>query len=192
VGGALVAIVLLLIGVLLCWRKLLNRRKGGVPLTGRRPFFSQQPSSQPITPTSLTFPTNSNYIDGTPVTYATQSGWYPQQTTPLTLSGGASAAMQTSAAPQQSDSAPPAVNTWIQRAPVVQQDNYSGLAFQAPHAESSVDPRELYGNAVRGPAHSAAAPMTVTNSASAPAGGASSPAPPYYFTPFESEKTGTV
>ena len=144
VGGALGALVLVLIGVFLC------RRNRGAPNTGQKPLFSQQPSSQPITPTSQTFPTDSNYTGGPPVNNAAQPGWGPQQFAPLTLSGGVAAAGQTSLASQKLDSTPP----WAQRASVTQQDIYVGRAFESLPAEGSVDPRGSYGNILRGLTHS--------------------------------------
>jgi hypothetical protein len=146
VGGALGAIMLGLIGVIL-WRR---KRNAPASSTVRQPFFSQQPSSQPITPTSPAFSTNSNYIGGPPVTHAAQPGWYPQQPAPLTLSEGASAAGQTSTASQQSASTPLAIKTWVERAPVIHQENYGGSGSQSLPTQGSVNPRELYNNAVRG------------------------------------------
>ena len=145
VGGVLGAIALVLIGVFLC------RRNRGARLTGRRPLFNQQPSSQPTTPASLTFPTNSNYIGGPPVTNTAQPEWHPPQFTPFTLSGGSTATDQISPALQQYASTPLAGNTW---APTIQQDNYGGPAFGSLPAEGSVDPRESYGNTLQGPTHS--------------------------------------
>ena len=189
VGGALGALVLILIGVFWC------RHSRGPPLTGQRPLVSHQPSSQPITPASHTFPTNSNYIGGPPVTNASQPGCHPQQLAPFTLSGGATAAGQTSLASQQFTSTQLNVNPRPQRAPVIQQDLYGGLAFGSLPAEESVDPRESHGNTLRGPTHSATA-MTFPYSASEAFGAASSPPPPYSTAPTASEpplpeKTGS-
>ena len=162
VGGVVGAIALVSIGIILC------RRNKKARLIGQRPLFSQQSSSQPITPASLTFPTNSDYIGGPPVTNAAQPGWHPPLFTPFTLSGGATATGQTSPALQQYGSAP-----------LIQQDNSGGPAFGSFPAEGSVDPRESYGNTPQGPTHSAT-PMAFPHSAF---GGASSPPPRYSTAP---------
>lgn len=184
VGGAIGVIVLGLIGVLL-WR-----RKGPyASIPSQQPFIGQQPSSQPITPASQIFPVNLNYIGGPPVTYATQPGRHPQQVAPLTLLEGASTAGQTSTASQQPASTPLAVNMWIQRGPVIHQEDNGGLAGQFLPAEGAVDQIVLCSNGTRGPPHSLAAPMEVPYSPSEASGGASSPAPPYSFTPPLPEKS---
>ena len=106
VGGVLGAIVLGLFGILL-WRR---KRSSPAPSSaGQQSFFGQQPSSQPITPASPTFSTNTSYYGGPPVTYAPQPGWRPQQSTVLALQGGASPPPggQTSSASQRSASSPP-------------------------------------------------------------------------------------
>ena len=183
VGGVLSAIVLFLI-ILLYWR---NRRP---PPIGRRPFIGQQPSSQPITPASLTFSMNSNDIGGFPVTNAAQPGWRPQQLGPLTLSGGPHAAGQTSTASQQYTSTRP--NKLIQRAPDTQQNNYGGPAFQSLPAVGSVDPRGSYDITLRGPTHYAAAPVTAPYAAPDAFEGAPSPPPRYCTAPPVSEKAGRL
>jgi hypothetical protein len=137
--------------------------------------------SQPITPASLTFSMNSNYIGSPPVIPAAQ---HPQQSAPLTLSEGASAAGQTSTAPQQSASTQPAVKT-----PVIHQENDGVPASQSLPVEGSVDPRELYTNVDRGLTNSAAARMTVSYEASEASESASSPALADSFTPPVSDKT---
>lgn len=190
VGGVLGVLSLVLVGVVLYRR---NRRAS---LTSQRPSLSQQPSSQPITPPSLIFPTNSNHIGGHPVTNAAQPGCHPRQLAPVTLSGGATTAGQTSFASQQFASTQPDVNPWTQRAPVIQQDIYGGQAFGSLPAGDSADPRGSHGNTHRGPTDSAAA-MTFPYSASEAFGVAPSPpprystAPPVYEPPV-SEKTGSL
>lgn len=106
VGGVLGAAALGLLGFLF-WR-----RKGGSPAPpspAQQSFFGQQPSSQPITPASPTFSTNTSYLGGLPVTYTPQPVWHPQQSTVLAPQGGTSSPIggQTSAASQQSASPPP-------------------------------------------------------------------------------------
>ena len=183
VGGVLGAVVLVLI-------VLLYRRNRGAPPIGRRPFISQQPSSQPITPASLTFPMNSNDIGGSLVPNAAQSGWRPQQLGPLTLSGGPPAAGQTSIASQQYTST--RLNKWVRRAPNTQQNHYGGPVFQSIPTESSVNPPVSYDNTLRGPTHYTAAPVTVPYSAPDVSGGAPSPPPRYSTAPPVPEKSGLL
>ena len=186
VGGALGALALVLIGVV-----VVLYRRNRAPTTGRRPLFSQQPSSQPITPASQTFPKDSNYLGGPPVTDAAQPGWGPQQFAPFTLSGGASVAGQTSLASQQYGSTPP----WTRRASVIQQDIYGGLAFESLPADGSVDPTGSYGSAFQGSTHSPI-PMSFPYSAAEAYRDVSSPPPRYSSAPPpespESEKAGPL
>ena len=190
VGGVLGAIGFVAIGIVLCRRNMRAR------LTGQRPLFSQRPSSQPITPASPTFPTNSNYIGRPPVTNSAQPGSRPEQLAHFTSSGGATAVGQTNLAPHQSASTPLDVNTWTQRAPIIRQENNEGLAFGSVHAEGSVGPRQSYDNTPRGPTHSAA-PMTLPYSVFEVFEGVATP-PPRYSTvspvsePPVSENTGSV
>ena len=186
VGGVLGAIVLVLIGI------LLGRRKRRATPIGVQPFTSQQPSSQPITPASLTFSMNSNDVGGSPVTNAALQGWHPRQLGPLTLSGGAPSAGQISPASQQFASTRP--SKWIQRAPVILQDNQGGPGFQSLPTEGSVGSRELYGNALRGqgPPRYTEDPMTVPYSPSDASGGALSPPPRYSTAPPVSERSGLL
>lgn len=186
VVGVLGAIVLVLIGILLVRRR---RRARSI---GRQPFTSQQPSSQPITPASLTFSMNSNDIGGSPVINTAQHGWHPQQLGPLTLSGGAPVAGQISATSQQFASTRP--SRWIQTAPVILQDNQGGPGFQSLPTEDLVGSRELYGNTRRGqgPPRYVEDPMTVPYSPSDASGGASSPPPRYTTAPPESERNGLL
>jgi len=101
VGGVLGAAVICLVGII-----LLKRKRGAAASSsaGQQPFHGQQSSSQPITPASPTFSTNSNYISTPPVTYAAYPGWYPQQPPVLMMPEGAGppVAGQTSTASQQS------------------------------------------------------------------------------------------
>ena len=180
VGGVLGAIALVSIGVILC------RRYRRARLAGQRPLRSQKPSSQPINPAPLTFPTNSNYIGDPPVINAAQPRWCPDQLTPFTFSGGATAAGQISLALHQPASTPHDVNTRTQGAPVIQQDNYEGLTFRPLPAEGSVDPRESYDNTLRGPTRSMA-PMTFPYSAYEAFEGVSTPPPRYSTAPPVSE-----
>lgn len=106
---------------------------------------------------------------------------------PFDLFRGSSAAGQTGTSSQKSDPTPRTVNTWIQRATVIQQDNYRGLALQSPPAEGSADTRESHVNSVRRPTHPAASPVIVHDATGGP-----SPAPPYSFAPPVPEKAGTL
>ena len=192
VGGVLGVISLVSIGVVLC---VLCRRHRRARLATQQPLLSQQPSYHPITPTSLTFPTNSNYIGGPPVTNAAQPGWRPEQSAPFALSG-ATAVGQTSFTSHQFASTSLDVNTRTQGVSVIQQDNYGGLAFGSLPAEGSADPRESYGNTIRGPTH-AAAPMTFPCSAFEALEGAPTPPPRYstappVYEPLVSENTGSL
>ena len=192
VGGVLGATVIGLVGILL-WRR--NKGRPGSPPAGQQPFFGQQPSSQPITPASPAFSTNTGYLGGPPVTYATQPGWHPQQSI-VSQGAGSPAADQTSAASEQSASPPHAVNTWIDRPPTVHQESYGGYTSQSrmspPPAGGPVDPRELYSDALRGSTYSALAPPNIPSSSGASESmSMPTPAPAYpVFTPPAPEKAG--
>jgi len=179
--------VLGLIGFLL-WRR--TRGALATPPAGQQPFFGQQTSFEPITPSSLRFSTNSNYMGGPPVTHAVQPGWHPQQSSLLTLPGaGFPVAGQASTTSQQPSSPPQAVSTWIERPLTTHQEMYGRPVSQPPSSptEDSVDPRELYSEAFRGPTYSAADPMNVPSSVSG-AGSVPPHAPAY--SPV-SEKAGS-
>ena len=134
VGGVLGAAVLGLIGILV-WRR--NRAASNpppvippsAPSSAQRPFFSQQPSSQPITPASQTFSMNSTRNGAPPVTYAPQAAWNPQQPAPVTIpaAAGSTAGYSAPGSPAPSYS----VNTWIDRPPTINQGNYGGYASQS-------------------------------------------------------------
>lgn len=183
-GGIVMIVLVLIIGV------FLYRRNRGAPPIPRRPFISQQPSSQPITPASLTFSMNSNDIGGCPVTNTAQPGWNAQQITPFTLFGGPPAAGQPSTAPQQYAST--RVKKWAQRAPDIQQSNYRGPVFQSLPAGGLVEPTELHDNSPLGPTHYVTAPVTVPYSASDAPEGTTSPPPRYSNAPPVSEKAGLL
>ena len=179
VGGALGATLLGLIGLLL-WRR--KRGTPDPPPASQRPFFGQQPSSQPITPASPTFSTNTGYLGGPPVTQSAQYGWAFQQS----LSSVSPAVGQTSAASYQSASPPTAVNTWIERPPTIHQENYGGRTPQLNPSPSSpsdgpVDPRQLYSDALQMSTHSAVAPVDVPSSSSGAPGNPSPPPAAYSF-----------
>lgn len=160
VGGALGVTVLVLIGLL---GFLLYRRH-------RR----QPPPSQPITSASprasTTFLIDPNHNRGHPVTIAAQPGYLQP--------GGASAAVQTNTTAQQPAPNPLAVN---KRAPFIQ---YRQQAPQSPPAEGPGNPREIYGNALRGSTQSGYEPSEAS-------AGTLSPAPPYSLTPPVHEKSVT-
>jgi len=142
IGAFLGAAVLALIGVLL-WR-----RTRGVPASSK--------SIHPDTSTSLAFSTNTNHIGGPPVTHAVQPGWYPKQSSFLSLpSTSVPAATQASITSRQSSSPPPAVKMWIEGPPTIHQETHRRLASQSrslasPPTGGPVDPRGLYRDAVRG------------------------------------------
>jgi hypothetical protein len=173
VGGVLGAAVLGLICVLL-WR-----RKNGAPpspSTGQQLVFGQQHSSQPVTPASAAFSTNTNYIGGPPVTYAAQSGWQQDRLTPLALPEGAGSAAAVYGLPaaagraapgsQGHDSPPPPVTAWIERSPITHQENHgdpSSQSHTSPLSEGSIGPRELHDGAIRGSTYSAIAPSDTSS-----------------------------
>jgi hypothetical protein len=176
VGGALGALVIVLIGIIL-WQ----RKKGArtPPSAGQQQFFGQQPSSQPSTPTS---PTNSNYTGGPPVTYAAQAGWHPQQPTPFTLPAGARHSVASLTGPPSWQSAPSTYG----KPTTIHQGNYGGYASQShvSHpAEGSVGTKGSHSDALQGSSYSAMPPM----SASSPAPAYDAPA--YPFTPPANGKT---
>ena len=190
VGGVVGVIVLGLFGIF--WWK--HKRGSPVPPSAtQQSFFGKQPSSQPITPASATFSTNTSYLSGPPVTYAPQPGWHLQQPT---VPQGARAGGQPSAASQQSAPLSHTVNTWIDRPSTIHQENYGGYASQSQYrgsqprlspsspAEAPVDPKELYSAAVRGSTHSILAPSNIPSSSEA-----SGSAPPAYpFAPPAPER----
>ena len=191
VGGVLGAAVIGLVGLLL-WRR--NRGGPPSPPAGQQPFLGQQPSSQPITPASPTFSTNTSYLGGPPITYAAQAGWQTQQSI-VPQGAGSPTAGQTSVASQQSASPPHTVNTWIDRPPTVYQENHGGYPSQSrasplSAAEGPVDPRELYNDALRGSTQAAPAPSNIPSSTPGASGSAPPPAPAYPFTPSVPEKSG--
>ena len=188
VGGVLGATVLGLVGILL-WR----RKKGAPasPPAGQQPFTGQHPSSQPVTPASPTFSTNTSYLGGPPVTSAAQAGWHPQQSNTFGLVEGpsSSAAGRSGTASPQSASPQHTVNTWIERPPHLHQDAYGGLAPQprpspSSPAEGPVDPRELYSDALRASSYSVASPVNSVSGVS----GSPPPTTAYSYAPPVSEK----
>ena len=128
VGGALGAVVLILVGVLL-WR----RQRKAPPSAGQQPYYGA-PSSQPITPASQTFSSNSNYHGSPPVTSAPQPGWNPQLS-PVTQQGGTGSPRLSH--PAQSPSPPYSVNTWTDRPPTVHNESWGGYPSQ-PNINSFV------------------------------------------------------
>jgi hypothetical protein len=178
VGGVLGATVLGLIGLFL-WR-----RTRGAPASlpaGQQPFYGQQSSPQPVTPTSPTFSANSNSIVGPPVTFATPPGWNPQRSSLLALSGaGASATDQASTRSQQPDP-PLTVNTWVDRPPTNYQETYGRPASlsRSVASEGPMDPRQLYSEALRGSTYSPVSPIDAPSSPSGAAGRALPQAPAY-------------
>jgi hypothetical protein len=178
VGGVLGATVLGLIGLFL-WRR--TRGAPTSPPAGQQPFYGQQSSPQPVTPTSPTFSANSNYIGGPPVTFATPPGWNPQRSSLLAQSGaGASATDQASTRSQQPDP-PLTVNTWVDRPPTNYQETYERPASlsRSVASEGPVDPRQLYSDALRGSAYSPVSPIDVPPSPSGASGNALHQAPTY-------------
>jgi len=183
VGGALGATLLGLIGVLL-WRR--KRRTPASSPDIQRPFFGQQLSSQPITPASPTFSTDTGYPSGPPVTHAAQYGWRFQQPLSSVLSEGAGAPVvgRMSTASNQSALPTRAVNSWVERPPTIHQENYgeptpqSRASLSSP-AEGPLDPRQFYSDALQGSAYSAVAPVNVPPLTSGGSGGPPPPAAAY-------------
>jgi hypothetical protein len=188
VGGVLGAAVLGLIGLLL-WRR--NKSTPPTLLAGQQSFIGQQPSSQPITPASMTFSTNSHYVSGPLVTHAAQPRSHPPQLSHLALPAAISpTAGQPSTASQESASSSPGIKMWVENPSTSHHESYGVSASQprfSPSTEGPVNPRELnprelYNDAIRGPTFSTAAPVNVPSSAS----GTWNPpnyAPPYSHAP---------
>jgi len=179
VGAVLGATVLGLIGLLL-WR----RKRGGAPAplpTSQQPLFGQQPSSQPITPASMTFSAN---ISGPSVTRAAQSRVHPQQPLRLVLPPtNPPTAGQPGTASQQSASSGPAVRPWIEIPSTTHQETYGNPAspsrLSPSSAEAPENPREFYNDAIRAPTNFTAAPTNVPSSSSG-VWNPPSHAPPYF------------